>query len=120
MIATGSGKKTQVPVGKEKKSRGIPLRPSSMYWGSNTHSPQARSAFQMQQENDLLDQTQLARLLGKSEFWVERCRWAGNGVPYVKIGRTVRYRRADVDAWLSAHTRTWTRGEAGGGTPAAA
>jgi predicted DNA-binding transcriptional regulator AlpA len=72
------------------------------------------------QDNDLLNQAQLAALLGKSEYWVERCRWDGSGVPYVKIGRSVRYRRSDVDKFLSAHTRTWTRGEAGGGTPAAA
>lgn len=74
----------------------------------------------MQNEDDLLDQAQLAAKLGKSESWCERARWLGNGPPYVKVGRSVRYRTSDVTAWLSGNRRTWTRGEAGTATPEAA
>jgi hypothetical protein len=34
---------------------------------------------------------------------MERNRWAGNGVQFLKIGRTVRYRKADVIAWLAQY-----------------
>jgi excisionase family DNA binding protein len=32
----------------------------------------------------------------------------GTGPPFVKIGRHVRYRRADVDRWLDGRTATTT------------
>lgn len=28
----------------------------------------------------------------------------GQGPPFIKVGRLVRYRRSDVDAWLRANT----------------
>ncbi|TAL65595.1 MAG: DNA-binding protein, partial [Legionella sp.] len=31
---------------------------------------------------------------------LERNRWAGQGVPYLKIGRTVRYRKSDILNYL--------------------
>lgn len=58
--------------------------------------------------NELETQAEMAQWLGKSEAWLERGRWDGSGPPYVKVGRSVRYRRADVLAWLDARKRTWT------------
>lgn len=29
-----------------------------------------------------------------------------HGIPYIKIGRNVRYRRSDLEAWLISHTHT--------------
>jgi predicted DNA-binding transcriptional regulator AlpA len=60
-------------------------------------------------DNELETQAELASWLRKSEAWLERGRWDGSGPPYVKIGRSVRYRRSDVAAWLDAKKRTWTR-----------
>lgn len=34
---------------------------------------------------------------------LERDRWAGSGVPFVKMGRLVRYRKSDIKAWLEQH-----------------
>lgn len=34
---------------------------------------------------------------------VERDRWAGTGVPFVKSGRSVRYRKIDILQWLAKH-----------------
>ena len=45
----------------------------------------------------LLTQTEVARMLGKSESWLERCRWLGTGGPaYKKVGRSVRYKLETV------------------------
>ena len=62
----------------------------------------------MQTKNPLglIDQTQLAEWLGKSEAWAERSRWDGSGPPFVKIGRSVMYRVEDVEAWLESNLRT--------------
>lgn len=62
----------------------------------------------------LLTQAQLAVYLGESEAWAERARWSGDGPPYVKLGRHVRYRAEDVEAWINAGLRTST--SAGGAT----
>lgn len=53
-------------------------------------------------------QEEMAAKLGKSVAWAARARWAGTGPKYLKIGKSVRYRGADVLAWLEGNTRTST------------
>jgi len=48
----------------------------------------------------LMNQDEAARILGVSPKWLERDRWAEKKLPYVKIGRGVRYRAADVNAFI--------------------
>lgn len=50
----------------------------------------------------LWTQRETADYLGVSEKSLERWRWAGEGPAYVKAGRRVRYRAADVVAYLDA------------------
>lgn len=49
----------------------------------------------------LWTQRQTAEYLGKVERTLERWRRDGVGPRYLRVGRTIRYRRADVDAWLA-------------------
>lgn len=56
----------------------------------------------------LLDQKQLALYLGKSTAWCERARWAGEGPKFIKLGRHVRYRAGDVEAWIDENSRQST------------
>lgn len=55
---------------------------------------------------DLLDDKAAAAMLdvspGTLSVWRSTGRYA---LPFVKIGRKVRYRRADLDAWLAARYR---------------
>jgi hypothetical protein len=53
----------------------------------------------------LLTQAEAARIICKSEKWFERDRWAGPTVPYVKLGRSVRYRAADLAAYIENNTQ---------------
>lgn len=57
--------------------------------------------------NDLLDEVSAAAVLavtpGTLAVW--RCTGRYN-LPFIKVGRKVRYRRTDLDAWLEARTRT--------------
>lgn len=52
----------------------------------------------------LLTQKQVAELIGMSEAWLEQCRFRRTGINYIKVGRSVRYRYVDVQAWLEAQT----------------
>jgi predicted DNA-binding transcriptional regulator AlpA len=57
-----------------------------------------------------------ARYLDMSVAWLRQGRMRGRGPSYIRAGRAIRYRTADLDAWLQAHrveTRD-TRAEAGG------
>lgn len=58
-------------------------------------------------ENNLLDEKQAAEVLtvepGTLSVWRSTGRYK---IPFVKVGRRVRYRRADLDAWLDSRTRT--------------
>lgn len=52
---------------------------------------------------------QAAQYLGVSPAFLERDRWAGARIPFVKLGtRSVRYRLSDLDNFIDAQTRTST------------
>ena len=58
--------------------------------------------------DDLLDQEQLARLIGTSRNNLAQLRFRGTGPRYIKRGRIILYRRSAVDEWLDAGERTST------------
>lgn len=57
------------------------------------------------QNNELLDEQQAAAFLGLSSgtlrVWRSTKRY---DIPFVKIGRSVRYRRAALEAWIDSRT----------------
>lgn len=70
------------------------------------------STFFNKKRNDLIDQFYeapmsalfnqevIAAVLACSTALMERNRWAGKGVPFIKINHSVRYRKSDVLEWL--------------------
>ena len=52
----------------------------------------------------LLDTKQAAGYLGLSCQRLETWRCAGDGPPFIKISKAVRYRRASLDDWLAARS----------------
>ena len=46
---------------------------------------------------------EIAKILRKSVAWAERARWAGDGPPFKKIGRTVLYPENELIAWIEKH-----------------
>jgi predicted DNA-binding transcriptional regulator AlpA len=65
-------------------------------------------------ELDLLVPSQLAQMLGKSTAALAQWRYLGTGPQFIKLGRNVRYRRHDVEAWLDQQTVQRTGDRAGG------
>jgi excisionase family DNA binding protein len=59
----------------------------------------------------LLTQQQLADELEVSLRTLERWRQQGTGPAFIRVGRSPRYRRADIDAWLERQRQT--RGRVG-------
>ena len=59
----------------------------------------------------VLNEKDAARYICMSRPYLRKCRCEGNvgnrtpGPPYVKLGRAVRYRVADLDEWLLANRR---------------
>lgn len=60
----------------------------------------------------LMTQKELCAYIGKSEAWAERARLDGSGPPYVKLGRSVRYRASDVEDWINKTLRESTSDQA--------
>ena len=58
------------------------------------------SEFESAPDSMLFNQNTLAAILDCSTQLLERNRWAGEGVPYLKIGRKVLYRKSDVLSFL--------------------
>lgn len=55
-------------------------------------------------ENSLYTTAQAANFLGVSKAFLERDRWAGARIPFVRVGsRAVRYRQSDLDAFIEAN-----------------
>jgi excisionase family DNA binding protein len=52
-----------------------------------------------------IDDRALAKLLGCSRVTLQQARARGKGIPYVKIGRLVRYSTRTVREWLATQTR---------------
>lgn len=55
---------------------------------------------------ELMDESALAAFIGVAVQTLQKWRWQRSGPAFVKIGRLVRYRRADVERWLDAQTVT--------------
>lgn len=50
----------------------------------------------------LWDEEETARFIGKSVSTLQKERLRGDGLPFVKLGRSVRYRPEDVHAFIAA------------------
>jgi predicted DNA-binding transcriptional regulator AlpA len=55
--------------------------------------------------SELIDEPTLASRLGVSRSTLQSWRYTGRGPRFIKLGRMVRYRSADIDAYLRANTR---------------
>ena len=44
-----------------------------------------------------------ARYIDFSDTWMRQARMRGTGPAYIRIGRTIRYRLSDLDAFLARH-----------------
>jgi predicted DNA-binding transcriptional regulator AlpA len=50
----------------------------------------------------LLNQRQASEMLALSERTLERMRVTGLGPKHVRLGRSIRYRLADLEAWIAS------------------
>lgn len=58
--------------------------------------------------SDLLNPVQLAEKICITVGTLAHWRYTGQGPKFIKVGRNVRYRVSDIDAWLNAQTRSQT------------
>jgi len=57
----------------------------------------------------LLTTKEAAKYLNVSNAFLERDRWAGARIPFIKVGaRSVRYRQSDLETYLDKQVRTST------------
>jgi predicted DNA-binding transcriptional regulator AlpA len=55
-------------------------------------------------DTDLVDEASLAARLGVSRSTLQSWRYAKRGPRYIKLGRLIRYRNADIETYLRAQT----------------
>lgn len=63
-------------------------------------------ALRMNDDITLLTPAQAARILGVTEKTLRNWRSQRIHLPYIHIGGRVRYRRADLKAWIDRNTTT--------------
>lgn len=59
-------------------------------------------------DDELLDTERVAKVCGLHEVTLRKWRITGEGPRFVRLGRAVRYRRADLDAYLARRAFTST------------
>lgn len=60
-------------------------------------------------QEKLLTTKQAAPILGVSKSFLDRDRWAGARIPFIRVGsRAVRYRLSDLNAYIEAQKRSST------------
>lgn len=57
-------------------------------------------------DKNYLTAAEAAAYLGRGASTLARERMTGEGAPFVRVGRAVRYRRSDLDEFMSKHLRT--------------
>lgn len=62
------------------------------------------------EDHSLINTIAAAQYLGLSKNWLAKLRMTGEGPPYLKLGRLVRYRRADLMRWAEQGLR-WSTSE---------
>ena len=60
----------------------------------------------MPENNEFLSTKQVAELTGLEPATLHNWRWARKGPVFVKLGRTVRYPKADLVAWIESHKQS--------------
>jgi predicted DNA-binding transcriptional regulator AlpA len=58
----------------------------------------------------LLTARDAANLLRLSASWLAKARMRGDGPPYVKLGRSIRYTEAGILEWMNSRRRFSTSG----------
>jgi predicted DNA-binding transcriptional regulator AlpA len=56
-------------------------------------------------QKELMAPRELGAKLGKSQAALAQWRYLGVGPKFIKIGRNIRYRSSDVEAWLDVLSR---------------
>ena len=59
----------------------------------------------------LLTPPEAAKFLKMSVSWLAKARMRGDGPPFVRVGRSIRYREDDLRQWLKARRRLSTSEE---------
>jgi predicted DNA-binding transcriptional regulator AlpA len=73
---------------------------------SNTSKTTPRISMTVDQHDELLTTKEAGRLLTLTPSYLAALRSRREGPRFIKVGRrVVRYRRADLLAWLDEHTR---------------
>jgi len=69
----------------------------------DTARAKALAEFYSAPDTALFNQFVVAHVRDCSTATLERDRWRGGGIPFIKVGRAVKYRKSDVLAWLDQY-----------------
>jgi predicted DNA-binding transcriptional regulator AlpA len=71
-----------------------------------------RTSRNINEHGCLLDDFDLERLTGRARSSWQKMRLTGDGPPFIRLGRLVRYRRAEFEEWLASHPSVTSTSEA--------
>ena len=60
----------------------------------------------------VIDEREAAGYIGLTAAYLRKARQRNRGPAFLRIGRTIRYRTVDLDAWLAKHRKETTESRA--------
>jgi excisionase family DNA binding protein len=81
-----------------KSQLAMPALPLAVHWNREMADHQNSSV----RADRLIDDHELATITGRKRSTIQKDRLHGGGIPFVRIGRLVRYRMSDVSAWMAS------------------
>jgi predicted DNA-binding transcriptional regulator AlpA len=67
-----------------------------------------KAALQLNSGERLLTPKEAANVLRLSTSWLAKARMRGDGPPYAKLGRCIRYAEGNLLQWMESHLRLST------------
>ena len=56
----------------------------------------------MQERNLYVNETEVARITGRKVQTLRNDRYLGRGIPYIKLGKSVRYSLGDIETFMES------------------
>ena len=74
---------------------------------NKTNKAEIRAEYYSSPADSLFNTREVAVIIGRSIPWLHAKAHDGKGIPFLKMGQTRKYRKADIELWLDNHAKRY-------------
>jgi len=72
-----------------------------------TDKAEIRTEYYNSPADSLFDTREVAIIIGRSIPWLHAKAHYGEGIPFLKMGQTRKYKKSDIDSWLENNAKRY-------------